>query len=112
MEPRKENLMTEGKGILENIFDFSFSEFVTPKIIKILFVLGIVIAAAMTVMLIVTTFMQSVVAGLIVLILSPIVFGLYVLAARIWCELIVVAFSIADNTRRMAGDIAKGPAQQ
>ncbi|MCC5843569.1 MAG: DUF4282 domain-containing protein [Verrucomicrobia bacterium] len=39
--------------------------------------------------------------GIMFLILSPLLFLLYVLGARIWCEMIIVLFRIAENTSRL-----------
>ena len=104
--------MTEEKGIVENMFDFSFSEFITPKIIMILFIIGIIIAAVATVMVVVGGFAKGMLVGLLTLVVSPIIFGLEVLAARIWCELVMVMFRIAENTGQTACSLAKEPAQE
>ena len=37
------------------------------------------------------------------LVLSPLVFLLYALVVRVWCELIIVVFRLAENTSRLAG---------
>ena len=91
----------ETKGIIGTLFDLSFTEFVTTRVIKVLFVIGIVFAAIGAVGLIVGGFAGGAVKGLVCLILSPLVFLLYVLLARIWCELIIVMFRIAENTSRL-----------
>ncbi|HDP35569.1 MAG TPA: DUF4282 domain-containing protein, partial [Candidatus Hydrogenedentes bacterium] len=38
----------EDKGILALLFDLSFSEFVTTRVIKVIFILGITLAAVYT----------------------------------------------------------------
>ena len=40
-------------------------------------------------------------AGILSLMATPIVVGIYILMARIWLELIVVVFRIAENTSQM-----------
>lgn len=91
----------ENKGTIGLLFDLSFSEFVTTRVIKILFILGVVGAAIGSLMFIVAGFSDGFFKGLLFLILSPLVFLLWTLGARIWCELIIVAFRIAENTSRM-----------
>jgi len=94
--------MSEKKGFFATLLDFSFTEFVTPKIIKFLFVLSIFCSALAVLLIIIGGFASgSVIAGILALIFSPLIFFLYVLFARMWLELIVVAFRIAENTGRL-----------
>ena len=89
------------QGFLGSIFDLSFTEFITIRIIKFLFILGIIFAAIGTLLLIVTGFSNGIGAGILSLVLSPLIFLVYVLLARIWCEMIIVIFRIAENTGRL-----------
>jgi hypothetical protein len=89
------------QGFLGSIFDLSFTEFITIRIIKFLFVLGIILAAIGTLLLIVTGFSNGIGVGILSLVLSPLIFLVYVLLARIWCEMIIVMFRIAENTGRL-----------
>ncbi len=94
--------MQDSKSFLAALFDFSFSEFITIKLIKILYVIGIIIAGIAALFIIGGAFTTSFWAGLLSLIISPIIFLLYVLIIRIWLELIIVLFKIADNTKNIA----------
>ncbi len=89
------------KGALETLFDFSFSEFITTRIIKIIFIIGILGAAVGTLFFIIAGFSYKVLVGILFLLVSPIIFFIYVLAARVWCEMIIVIFKIAENTSRL-----------
>ena len=91
------------KNPIEMLFDLSFSEFVTTRVIKVLFIIGVVFAALGTLAVIVGGFSAGMGRGLVILILSPLLFLLYVLMARIWCEMVIVIFRIAENTSRMVG---------
>ncbi len=91
----------ENKGFIGSLFDLSFTEFVTTRVIKVLYVLAIIMAALVTLALVITGFAGGVGGGLLALILSPVVFLLYVLMARIWLEVIIVLFRIAENTGRL-----------
>lgn len=93
--------MNGKKGFFEALFDLSFTEFVTTKVIKLLFILAIIASAIGCIVLIVTGFSSRGASGIITLLLSPIIFILYVLIARIWLELVVVIFRIAENTGKM-----------
>lgn len=89
------------KGSFGIMFDLSFSEFVTTRVIKILFIIGILFSALGALMIIIGGFNSGWVVGILALLLSPLVFLLYVLLARIWCEMIIVIFRIAENTARL-----------
>ena len=94
--------MREKKGFLGALFDFSFSEFITVKLIKILYILGIIFSTIVAIIFIVSGFNISTGVGIIFLILSPIIFLLYVILIRIWLEIIIVVFKIAENTKQLA----------
>ena len=89
-------------GFFEALFDFSFSEFVTTKIIKFLYALLILIAIAGGIYFIVTFFRSGFLTGLVGLIISPIVVLVYIVGARIWLELVIVMFRIAEYVRDIA----------
>ncbi|MBN2382357.1 DUF4282 domain-containing protein [bacterium] len=91
------------KGFFSVLFDLSFSEFITFRVIKVLYIIGIVIAGLAALFMIIGAFTNGVVAGIVCLILSPLVFLLYVLMIRVWLEIVLVLFKIADNTSIMAG---------
>lgn len=87
------------KGFSTRIFDLSFSEFVTPSLIKVIFVIGIIGAGLMSVLVFVAFASQgggSVVAGIVV---APLIFFVYVLFARVLSELYLILFRIEENTR-------------
>lgn len=87
----------EEKGFLATIFDFSFSEFVTTKVIKFLLGLAIIVNVIFTIMIIVGGFSNSTFQGIIFLILSPVIYLILMLFSRIYLELIIVIFRIAEN---------------
>jgi ABC-type uncharacterized transport system permease subunit len=93
--------METPQGFFTTLFDFSFSEFIVPKIVKILFGLGILGAAIMSLTMIVKGFNAGVLAGLLMIILSPVFFVIGVILARVYLEVIMVLFRIADNTTKM-----------
>lgn len=92
----------DAKGLFGILFDLSFSQFLTTKILKILYVIFMVIAGIAVIGLIAASFAQGAAQGILVLLLSPIIWLLYVIFARIWIETIIVLFRIADNTRDTA----------
>ena len=87
----------EDKGFIGTIFDFSFTEFVTTKVIKILLGLAIVFNFILTIAVIIGAFQSGWLGGIVVLILSPLIFLVMMLLSRIYLELIIVIFRIAEN---------------
>lgn len=70
--------------------------------IKVLFILAIIVSAIVAVVMIVSGFVSGALSGIVLLIISPILFLVYVILARVWLELIIVIFRIAENTGRLA----------
>jgi hypothetical protein len=91
------------RGFFGKLFDFSFETFITPSIIKILFILILVVIGLGALGMIIVGFTQGVLAGLAMLIIGvPIGGFLYILFARVWLEIVVVLFRIEENTAIMA----------
>jgi hypothetical protein len=88
------------KGFFGRLFDLSFTEFITPSIIKVIFIVGIVLAALMS-LLVFSAFASqgggAIVAGIV---FAPLVFFVYVLFARVLSEVYLVLFRIEENTRK------------
>ncbi len=89
------------KGFLAGLFDMSFSEFVTIRLIKVLYIIGIIGAVFAGLLFIVGGFSNGAGTGILFLLLSPILVGIYILMVRIWLELIIVVFRIAENTSQL-----------
>ena len=87
----------QDKGFLGTLFDFSFSEFITTKVIKFILGLAMVVNAILTIVFIVGAFQTGWLGGIIVLILSPLLYLIMMLISRIYLELIIVIFRIAEN---------------
>jgi hypothetical protein len=98
------------KGFFASLFDMSFSEFVTIRIIKLLYTLGIVLAGIAGLIFIVSGFANGIGTGILFLLLSPFIVLIYILFARIWLELIIVVFRIAENTSQLVKMQKQGPA--
>ena len=100
--------MNEKKGFLRSLFDLSFSELVTTKLIKILYIIAIGASGLTALGMVIGGFSDSAGSGFGILILSPIVFFLQILFARIWLELIIVVFKIAENTSYLVSKDSNG----
>lgn len=98
----KEKAM-EDKGFLGALFDLSFSEFVTTRLVKILYILLLILVAIGLVIGLITSVISlftrgGFLSGLMGLIFTPIGALIWVIMARVWMEIIIVVFRIAENT--------------
>ena len=92
----------EDAGFIARIFDFSFKEFVTTKIIKVLFVLGIIVATIGALGFLISSFATGKFFGILIgLVLAPIIWFVYIVLIRVWLEIIIVLFRIAENTNKL-----------
>jgi uncharacterized membrane protein len=89
------------KGFFGSLFDISFTEFITTRIIKVLFVLAIIGSGIAAVALLVSGIAGGGAGAFASIILSPLLFLLSVVLARIWLEVIIVLFRIAENTGKL-----------
>lgn len=109
LQPKGEEIMGQAKGFVESLFDFSFTFFVTSKIIKMLYGLSIAGAALLALVLITAGFNVSAGTGLFTLIfLAPLVFFLGVIYSRVILELVIVLFRISEHAAEIARQ-TRGP---
>lgn len=91
-------------GFLSSLFDVSFRHLITPRIIKVLYVLvmiGIGIGALIGVIAGLVTLADEPVAGIVVLILVPPVALLYLIYARVGLEIVIALFHVMQNTSEL-----------
>ena len=95
------------------LFDLSFSELITMRVIKVLYAIGILIAGIAGLYLIVTAFSKGFGSGLLHVIAAPIVFVFLVIVLRVCMELVLTLFKIEENTRKPApAQEAEAPAEE
>ena len=99
-KPQQRQDPASSKGFLASLFDIGFTSFVTPKVVKAVYVLVMILTALWELALAVGAFRLNTVLGIIVLfILSPIFFVVYLALWRIVLELVMVIFRIAEDVR-------------
>jgi len=90
------------KGFFQALFDFSFSAFITPKLIKVLYILFMIMIGLGCLAFVIAAFAANAAAGILVLlIVAPIIFLFYVIMARVYLELVIALFRIAENTTEL-----------
>jgi len=90
----------DAKGLVGLMMDFSFTDFVTPKIVKILYVIAILLAGLGALGLLIQSVMGGGAMAIVGIIVAPIAFVLWVIMARVSLEVALVLFRIEQNTRK------------
>jgi uncharacterized membrane protein len=80
------------------LFDYSFSRFITTKVLGVLYGLVTVLIAIGYIVAVISAFASNVWLGLVVLILGPLVGLVYLIFARITLEFYAAAIRTASNT--------------
>jgi hypothetical protein len=96
------------RGFLGALFDFGFTSFVTPKVIKVLYMLIVIGTVVSALVFTFIAFKASLVFGFLTLLIGDPLFILIVLAIyRIILEIFVVGFRAAEDIRvlRERGDL-------
>jgi hypothetical protein len=91
------------KGFLGSLFDFSFSSFVTPKIIKVLYVLFTIWTALIGITILIVGFKTGGLAGglFTLIIIEPIFLLLTLGIYRVVLEAFMVIFRIYEETKKI-----------
>jgi hypothetical protein len=101
LPPGWENRTRQGDGPIATAFDFSFSKYATPGLIKILYVLFVVFLALTYAAEVILWFVVSPVLGLLVLILGLVPAFFMVLAVRVGLEVTLATVRTAIDARAL-----------
>jgi Domain of unknown function (DUF4282) len=92
----------QAKGFFGSLFDYSFSSFITSKIIKVLYVLTTILVGLWTLALILLAFRASSTLGILALVIGgPIFFLITMIYTRVVLELLIVIFRIHENVQEI-----------
>jgi hypothetical protein len=85
------------RGFFGALFDFSFNNFVTPLIIRVLYVLGLIGIALSYLWFVVVGFLDSVVLGVVTLLLGLIIAFIYLALWRVLLEFCLAVVRMSDE---------------
>jgi Domain of unknown function (DUF4282) len=90
-----------GRGFFGALFDFKFEHFITPMIVKFVYVLALVALVIAWLVFLVAGFADSVTAGVLALVVGPVLLLLYLAFIRMTLEfyLAIVRMSQDIHTR-------------
>ena len=92
----------QNKNFFAKLFDLSFSEFVTPSVIKVVYILAMIGVVFLWLGFSIAAFQSGVVAGIFVLfVLGPLYALFLLIITRITFEFYVAVIRIAEDVREM-----------
>ncbi len=92
----------ESKGFFGSLFDMSFSSLVTPKIIKVIYVLTLIAIALLAILFTISAFSTSSGLGAVtLLIIAPILSLFYIVYARVFLEFFIAIFRVAETNAEL-----------
>lgn len=98
--------MNQNRGFFQKLFDLSFSSFITPQIVGILYVLGLILAALFSLRTVVDAFGQDgFVEGVGTMTASALGLLVYAVFLRVSLEGFIAVVRTAENTRILAEDV-------
>lgn len=100
--------------MLDLVLDLSFKRFVTPRLVRMLYVLSLLAAVFYAGSWMFSGFKSSTLSGLFTMVTAPVAFLLYLIFARVTVELILAIFRIADKiaplSEEEAAKVVQNPA--
>ena len=102
----------EAKGFVGALMDFSFTSFITTKLVKFLYILALAFAALAAVGMLISGLLQlgnsfTFMTGIISIVLAPIIFAFSVVYARVAMEIIIVIFRGAEHLAEIAKSVRR-----
>jgi len=95
MEQHNEN------SFVSTLFDFSFSHFIVLRFVKLVFSVLLVGDCAICLWLIILAFGAGIGWGFLTILISPILFFVLAVFFRVWTEMLVVIFRIAEDIEEL-----------
>lgn len=95
----------EKKDVLDALLDLSFRTAITPKIIRWLYIMGLVLCGLMAAKWVLAAFSLAhgggLMSGVVALFFAPILFIIYALITRVALEVVLAIFSIAESLKNI-----------
>jgi hypothetical protein len=88
--------MPEAKGMLDGLTDFSFRIYATPRMLKFLYALHLLVGLVAAVACVVLAFQQAPVQGLLTLLAALLAYFFWILYCRVVLEALAALFRIAE----------------
>src|SRR5713226_4626350 len=99
ISPRRPR-MPEEKGLFAGLFDFSFQELLSRRIVKLLYIIALVGGGIAVVAEVVLELRVDTAMGLLALVAGVVALFIWILITRVALECVLALFRIADNIER------------
>lgn len=98
--PPSQSPQDQAKGFFGALLDFKFNHFITPMIVKFVYVLATIVLVLGFVVFLVASFANSASAGIVVLLLGPVVVILYLAFIRMTLEFYLAIVRMSEDIHR------------
>jgi hypothetical protein len=88
--------MVEARGMWEGLMDFSFRSYATPRMLKFLYALHLLVGLIGAVAWVVLAFQQTPAQGLVTLLAALFLYFLWILYCRVMLEVLAAVFRMAE----------------
>lgn len=88
---------TSASGFFSSLFDFSFNTFITPKVVKLVYLISAGVIGLVWLLFLLGAFSKSVAAGFIVLIIGPFIALLYLVFVRLTLEFYLAVVRMSED---------------
>lgn len=89
-------------GFMKSLFDVSFTRFVSPSVVKIVYILIMVLVAIAYIVMVFAGFQSNAGLGLLMLVVvGPLVALIYLALARVGLESLIASIRTAENTAEL-----------
>jgi len=98
----RQQAAASSKGFISALFDFGFTSFVTPKVVKVLYALIVIVVGLSALGFAIVMLATNVLFGLIILVIgAPLYFLVVTALYRITLEFFMVIFRMAEDIRAL-----------
>lgn len=90
------------EGFFAALFDLSFESFISTRLVRVIYVIGLVLMGLAALMALVGGLSQGAGSALLMLIVAPALFLFGAMYLRVMLEVLIVVFRIAENVGHIA----------
>ncbi|SDC58198.1 protein of unknown function [Rhodococcus tukisamuensis] len=101
MPPAPGGVSQQAAGFFPALFDFNFDSYVTPKVVKVLYILVTAMMGLGLLVMVVSAFSEEPVAGLLALVFGSLGFIVFLALIRISLEFYVAVIKISEDVKEL-----------
>lgn len=93
--------MARDNRFFQTLFDFSFSSFITTRIIGLVYAIALFFIGCIMLVIIANSFRNGFLTGIGFLIIAPLIALIYIMLVRIGLESLIAGIKTAENTTQI-----------